>query len=223
MDKDNKSSAADAGNEFEEMIKDAASNNGKQQNVADAEDTETPENTDEAAQDEAVSAGDVVESTAETVTSDQADDNSEMEAMKAEAKKNLEGWQRTLAEFQNYKRRMEREQSESRLRITLDTLTQIIPIIDDFERAMDNVPEELREDPWVNGTMMIGKKFQKVLEENDVEIIDPVGELFDPNRHEAVGMEDSDEIESGHVTMTLQKGYASGDRVLRPAIVRVAS
>ena len=61
-----------------------------------------------------------------------------------------------------------------------------------------------------------------MLDDYDVTVIDPTGELFDPNRHEAIGMEDSDDVEAGHVTATMQKGYILGDRVLRPALVRVA-
>ena len=64
---------------------------------------------------------------------------------------------------------------------------------------------------------------KQLLDDQGVTILDPVGEVFDPTRHEAVGMEDSSEVESGHVTVTLQKGYAHGDRILRPALVKVAN
>ena len=70
---------------------------------------------------------------------------------------------------------------------------------------------------------LILKNIQKVLNEFNVETLDPVGEEFDPTQHEAIGMEDSDEYESGTVTTTLQKGYKFGDQILRPALVRVAS
>lgn len=146
-----------------------------------------------------------------------------MAAVRAEAAKNMEGWQRTLAEFQNYKRRVEREQRDVRRRAALDTITKILPIIDDFERAMNNVPEELEDHSWASGVALIQNKFKKLLEEYDVEPIDPVGEVFDPNLHQAVSRDDSDEVDSEHVIETLQKGYISGDVLLRPALVRIAN
>lgn len=148
---------------------------------------------------------------------------SQIDNLKRQAQENLEGWQRSRAEFTNLKRRTEREFSEIRERAALDTVTKLLPIIDDFERAVDNVPEDIQEHSWVSGTTMILKKFEKLLEEFRVEAINPVGESFDPHFHEAVGMDDTDEYESGIVTTTLQKGYKSGERVLRPALVRVAN
>jgi molecular chaperone GrpE len=131
--------------------------------------------------------------------------------------------QRTRAEFANYKKRTEREMSEARQRGALDAVTSMLPIVDDFERAMENVPADLQGNSWVNGVTLLLKQFDKVLSEYGVEVINPTGETFDPNRHEAIGMEDSDTVASGHVTVTLRKGYSSGDRVLRPALVKVAN
>jgi molecular chaperone GrpE len=69
---------------------------------------------------------------------------------------------------------------------------------------------------------LIQRKFEKLLEEHKIVALDPVGEEFDPNQHEAVGVDNDTDVESGHVSETLQKGYMSGDYVLRPAMVRVA-
>lgn len=155
---------------------------------------------------------------------DEEDENIFLVAkLKKDVEKNYDGWQRSLADFKNYKRRVEREKQESYQRITLDTLTKILPIIDDLERSFANIPEELQDNAWVNGTLLIQSKFQKLLEDNDIEIVDPVGEEFDPNTMEAIGMDESSDVESGHVTITLQKGYRSGERTLRPALVRVAN
>lgn len=140
----------------------------------------------------------------------------------AKAQEYLEGWQRERAEFTNYKKRAERDIRDSRQKGVLDTLIQFLPIIDDFERAMANLPFELTEHSWLNGVSLIQKKFQKLLDDNEIALIDPVGQPFDPSRHEAIGVDDVSEVESGHVTVTLQKGYIAGDRVLRPALVRVA-
>jgi molecular chaperone GrpE len=142
---------------------------------------------------------------------------------RTEAERNLAGWQRTLAEFQNYKRRVERENAERSTRMALDTISRILPIIDDFERALNNMPEELRENSWINGVTLIQAKFKKLLDDYDVEVIDPAGEPFDPNLHQAISKDDSDEVESDHVIDTVQKGYISGTHLLRPALVRVAN
>ena len=140
-----------------------------------------------------------------------------------EAKTNEDGWQRARAEFANYKKRIERERGELFQRAALDTLKALLPIIDDFDRAFEGVPEALGEDPWLDGISMIRRKFVNLLELYEVEAIDPTGGPFDPNLHQAIGAEDSDEVESGHVIATLQKGYRAGDRVLRLALVKVAN
>jgi molecular chaperone GrpE len=143
--------------------------------------------------------------------------------LEAEIEKNRQGWQRTLAEFQNYKRRIEREQESTQRIAAFDVITRLLPIIDDFERGMANIPDNLEGEPWLNGIELIQGKFNKLLNEYDVETIDPQGEAFDPTHHQAITMDDSDEVESGHVIETLQKGYISGEHILRPALVRVAN
>ncbi len=140
-----------------------------------------------------------------------------------ESQANKDGWQRAHAEFANYRKRNERERGELFQRAALDTLKALLPIIDDFDRAFESVPEGLDEDPWIGGVTMIQRKFMTLLEQYEVEAIDPTGDPFDPNLHQAIGAEDSDEVESGHVIATLQKGYRAGDRVLRLALVKVAS
>ena len=140
-----------------------------------------------------------------------------------EAKTNEDGWQRARAEFANYKKRIERERSELFQRAALDTLKALLPIIDDFDRAFDSVPDALGEEPWLDGISMIRRKFVNLLELYDIEAIDPTGGPFDPNMHQAIGAEDSDEFESGNVIATLQKGYRAGDQVLRLALVKVAN
>lgn len=146
-----------------------------------------------------------------------------VQAAQTQAQEYLQGWQRARAEFANYKKRVEREMKDSYGSAAGSVLKDILPAIDDFERAMNNVPEHLKDDPWVGGVGMILRKLNKVLEDYNVTVIDPTGEPFDPNRHEAIGTDDSSEVETGHVTVTMQKGYVLGDRVLRPALVRVAN
>jgi len=145
-----------------------------------------------------------------------------IEAQK-EAQSNKDGWQRARAEFANYKKRVTRERSELFQRASLDTLQSLLPIIDDFDRAFENVPKDISENPWIEGVTLIQRGFERLLEKYQIKAIDPTGEPFDPNFHEAIGTDDSDKVESGHVTVTLQKGYRAGEIVLRLALVRVAS
>lgn len=142
--------------------------------------------------------------------------------LQEEARINLEGWQRARAEFANYKKRMESEIKSASERGAHDALIKMLPIMDDFQRAIDNIPEDLKSHPWVSGTALILKHFDKVLEAYNVTEVNPTGQPFDPHLHEAIGMDDSGEHPSGTVTATMQKGYVSGDRVLRPALVKVA-
>ena len=145
-----------------------------------------------------------------------------IEAQK-EAKTNEDGWQRARAEFANFKKRTAKEQRSAFQRGQLDALSSLLTIIDDFDRAFASVPEAISEDPWISGVSMIQRKFATLLEQYEVEAIDPTGGPFDPNLHQAIGAEDSDEVESGHVISTLQKGYRAGEQVLRLALVKVAN
>ena len=145
-----------------------------------------------------------------------------IEAQK-EAKTNEDGWQRARAEFANYKKRTAKEQSSAFQRGQIDALISLLNIIDDFDRAFESVPEAISEDPWIGGVSMIQRKFASLLEQYEVEAIDPTGGPFDPNLHQAIGAEDSNEVESGHVIETLQKGYRAGEQILRLALVKVAT
>lgn len=143
-------------------------------------------------------------------------------AAQKKAEEYFQGWQRERADFSNYKKRAERDLLTMRFNAKIDTLKTLLPVLDDFERAMSNLPEDLSGHAWLDGIRGIQRKLLKTLEDEGVQAIDPTGEAFDPNLHEAIGRESSSEIESGHITTTLQKGYVCGDRVLRPALVRVA-
>lgn len=147
----------------------------------------------------------------------------EVTALLAKIEEYKEAWQRERADFMNYKRRAEREQSEARGRGAQDAVMKMLPVMDDFERVMQVVPAELSGNPWFEGIELLFSKLDKVLADVQVEKIDPTGQPFDPNMHEAVGVDEpTDEVPSGHVTVTLRKGYVSGSRILRPAVVRVA-
>lgn len=148
---------------------------------------------------------------------------SAMATFKAEAERNLEGWQRERAEFQNYKRRVERDIKDIQRKAELETISKVFPIVDDFERALANIPADLLDNSWVHGTTLILNKFKKLFEEYEIIAIHPANEPFDPYLHQAIVREASNEVESGHIIETLQKGYKCGDTVLRPALVKVAN
>ena len=132
--------------------------------------------------------------------------------------------QRERADFQNFRKRIDRETDLLKAKIGGDILGKFLPVVDDFERAINAIPEDEWEKDWVAGIGLILRKFQNLLEAEGIRQIDPLGEDFDPNYHEAIGADEpSDEFASGQVTAVLQKGYLKGDRVLRPAIVRVAN
>lgn len=143
-------------------------------------------------------------------------------AAQEEAAKNLDGWMRSQAEFSNARKRMDKQRVEIQVRATTDMVTRLLPIIDDFNRAFDNVPDVVSADSWFEGIEMVNRKMIGILESLNVEPIEAVGQIFDPNCHEAIMQEESDEYESGVVTRELQKGYKIGDRIVRPALVNVA-
>jgi len=139
----------------------------------------------------------------------------------ARAEEYLDSLQRERAAFQNYKKRVERERADQGRVITGNVLLKFLPVLDDFYRAMELVPED-EQDQWFEGMALILRKLEQILQDEGVSEIKALGEPFDPNLHEAVGMDDSTQADSGTVTQVMQRGYLLGDRVLRPALVRVA-
>jgi molecular chaperone GrpE len=142
--------------------------------------------------------------------------------LQTKADEYLAGMQRERAEFINYKRRVERERTMLYQNAKHEVIEKFLPALDDFERAVANAPEDVKDSDWVQGILMIERKLYGVIESLGVVEIEALGELFDPNLHEAIAQGESDEYESGHVMDVLQKGYKHGDKVVRPAMVRVA-
>ena len=142
----------------------------------------------------------------------------ELEASKAEVAEKQEELLRSLAEFANYKKRMERDQILKYQTMKGDIIKRFLPVMDDMLRALQNAPE----DPWVEGVQLIYRKLENILDAEGITRIEAEGAEFDPNFHEAIAQMPSDEHESGHVVDVLQHGYLLGERVIRPAIVRVA-
>jgi molecular chaperone GrpE len=141
----------------------------------------------------------------------------------AKAAEYLDGWQRARAEFMNYRKRADKEREEAFQTASIDMLKKLLPVIDDFDRAVATLPVEKANDELVKGFSLIHRKLAGLLESAGIKPINPTGEAFDPAFHEALGQDDSTGLPSGHVTAVLQKGYIYGDKVLRPALVRVSA
>ena len=130
-----------------------------------------------------------------------------------------DGWARSQAEFQNYRKRIERDNELTYANMKGDIIKKVLPALDDLERALQNRPAD---DSWASGIELIARKLQNILEVEGVKRIEAKGAAFDPNFHEAITHEPSDEVESEHVIDVVQNGYMLGERVIRPALVRVA-
>ncbi len=130
-----------------------------------------------------------------------------------------DGWARSQAEFQNYRKRIERDNEMMYASMKGDIIKKVLPALDDLERALANRPAD---DAWASGIELIARKMQNILESEGVKRIEAKGAAFDPNFHEAISHEPNDEVESEHVIDVVQNGYMLGERVIRPALVRVA-
>jgi molecular chaperone GrpE len=127
---------------------------------------------------------------------------------------------RTAAEFDNYRKRMDRERRELSEYAATDVLTDLLPIVDNLERALQ--APAAADDAFRKGVELIHKQMLDLLRKRNVRPIDAAGQQFDPNFHNAVIHEASDEHREGEVIQELQRGYMIGDRLLRPAMVKVA-
>ena len=129
---------------------------------------------------------------------------------------------RAAAEFANARRRAEMR-ADSEVRSSRERLlSNVLPVVDDFDRAFQSVPDNARESTWVEGFALIQRKLQNTLQREGVTPIEAKGQPFDAARHQAVMVEIADDVPSGTVLEVLQQGYMLDDRVLRPAMVKVA-
>jgi molecular chaperone GrpE len=147
----------------------------------------------------------------------------QLEEAQAQADEYLDDLRRERAAFQNYKRRQENERAELRQMATAGLLMQILPILDDLERALAAFPEDQADQPWAQGVDLIQRKLQTTLEGIGVVPVEAEpGQSFDPFVHEAVSYEENDDHQEGEIIDVVQNGYKLGERTLRPAMVRVA-
>jgi molecular chaperone GrpE len=151
-----------------------------------------------------------------------ADMQREMDRLRDLVKENQDGWQRERADFSNYKKRVERDTSQMTQNLKADVIKKYLQVLDDLERALKVRPAEGDGAAWADGIELVVRKLQSVLDAEGIQRIPAENEMFDPTRHEAITHEDSPDHESGQVIEVVQQGYTIGDRVIRPALVRVA-
>jgi molecular chaperone GrpE len=146
----------------------------------------------------------------------------ELGETRAKANEYLDGWQRARAEFANYKKRVDRDQAQAYQVATGNVVRRFLEVLDDLERALQNRPEKGEGAVWAEGIELIYRKLVNMLENEGVKPMEIENDFFDPNLHEAVVSEENSEYESGQIIGVVRQGYVMGDRVLRPAMVRVA-
>jgi molecular chaperone GrpE len=146
----------------------------------------------------------------------------ELTEAKALAADYLDKWRRTTAEFSNYRKRQEREYKEMAQSAGADLIKQLLPVLDDFDRAFKAVPTDMQNQSVFEGFRLIERKFNQMLERAGVTTIVTIGQPFDPNVHESVASAMSDQDE-GIVLEEFRKGYKLYDKVLRPAMVKISA
>lgn len=147
----------------------------------------------------------------------------EIDDLKNQIKEYSNGWQRERADFSNYRNRIMRDQEITRQDITAQIVRNYLTISDDIELALKNTPNNMDvTSDWFKGIQLIAKKLQKILESEGVQRIPAENEFFNHDRHEAICTEENPLYESGKIIEVIQQGYTIGDRVIRPARVKVA-
>ena len=139
---------------------------------------------------------------------------------KEKAESNLTGWQRAQADFANYKRRTEQEMQEIGKMANANLALSLLPVLDDFERALNSAPENQSDGSWVDGITLIYRKLKGALEAIGLSRIEASGEPFDPNIHEAVMQGKG---KDGIVIDELETGYMFQDKIIRPTKVVVGN
>jgi molecular chaperone GrpE len=131
-------------------------------------------------------------------------------------------WQRTQADFANYKRRNEQEREQQGRFATLILVSELLPVLDDLDRALATMPEAVQGLPWTEGLRLVDRNLRGTLEKQGLKTIEAVGAKFDPMLHEAIIHEESPEHDDDEVIAELRRGYMLHDKVVRPTLVKVA-
>jgi molecular chaperone GrpE len=131
--------------------------------------------------------------------------------------------QRTQADFINYRRRVDEERAVSAREANVAYILRLLPVLDDFERALASAAPEQLESSWGKGIELVERNLRGLLAADGVERIAAEGAEFDPREHEGVGRQPSADVPEGHVLHIIRQGYRKGDRVIRPAQVIIAA
>ncbi|MET0305242.1 MAG: nucleotide exchange factor GrpE [Solirubrobacterales bacterium] len=149
----------------------------------------------------------------------------DLDALLAERDEYLDLAKRTKADFENFRKRMAADVLAATGRGKAEVLRDVLPVLDDLERAIQAAgldPEGDSEDGLAHGVLLVFRSLRDSLAKHGIEAVDPTGEKFDPNLHEALSAQPAEGVESGVVVETMQKGYRFGDQLIRPARVVVA-
>ncbi len=138
------------------------------------------------------------------------------------AREYLESWQRSLADFDNFRKRMMRDQEQQRQRVKRDVLGSLLSLNDNFQAIASHIPPDLAGHGWAEGVLHVVRQLEEILKEYGLKPIKGKGEKFDPNIHDAVSRDKIDGVMSGQVIEVVRIGYKLGDEVIRPAKVKVA-
>jgi molecular chaperone GrpE len=141
---------------------------------------------------------------------------------KQRAEEHLRDLQRLAAEFSNYRKRVDAEKEEVVRYANGVLIGRLLTVLDSFDRALESLPAELQHFSWVDGIWLVERQMRAILEAEGLVPIGAVGKPFDPFEHEAVMYDETDTVPDGTVVGELQKGYKLHDRVIRPALVKVA-
>ncbi len=158
---------------------------------------------------------------------EETNENTELEVqlseLQAKADEYLDSLQRERASFANYKRRIDQENAQMAERLLGEHVKIFLPVVDDLERALEHAPADPDCANWIAGVELILKKLLSTLEKQNVTVIDlKPGDLFDPNNQEAVTHEENENFTDGQIIEVVQTGYQLKERIIRPALVRVA-
>jgi molecular chaperone GrpE len=146
----------------------------------------------------------------------------ELEVAQSQAAEHLASLQRTAADFANFRRRTAEDRERELGLASESLLRKLLSIADDFDRALDAMPAELKDESWIEGIVLLDRKLRQLLESEGVTPIEVIGRIFDPREHEAIASVPAPGRPDGEVVAEIQRGYRVRDRVLRPAKVAVA-
>jgi len=177
-----------------------------------------------AGDEDASNEAEIDEATDRPETADEAGDSEDDPLALAQRERDeyLDLAKRTQADFENYRKRAAKDMTAAGARARIGVIREILPVVDNLERALDVAPDG-EGDPFVDGVRLVYRELEGALARAGVEAIEPKGDTFDPNVHEALSMHPQEGAESGTVLDVVEKGYRTADTVIRPARVVVAA